>query len=402
MSTLNDLKDRLKEINLKDFAETHYGASFKQEGNLFYSNCCLPGHSEKTPSLTYYPDTNTLTCFGCEEIRGGDIITFVGIMEKLETNGEEFIKIIKIICSKENIHFPVNNKPVDPEIEKILEHKTRCSILYRDNLWKDKNSYAFNYLLERGLTEQTIRVFNLGLTSEHESRYGRPGISNRISIPIPNSKGDRVIATSFRQLSGSENERKYIHDSNDKVFQKREVFYGYSHAIEHIKKLKHVYIVEGYFDMISLYQAGMKNTLACMSNRMTEEQINILSKITKNVIIILDQDIAGDKGFKETLPIMLNAGLNVRVVPSLKFMGKDANDLCIKMNWDNSSIQAFLNTNAKDAIQYLLSGVLDTYDDKVMQLRYVALSSTSSLLNCIQDPIKRKNYELYINGRLNI
>lgn len=403
MATIQEVKDKIKSINLKDFADKHYKTNFRAAGSLYQTSCCLPGHKhDDSPSLTYYPESNSLTCFGCEEIKGGDIITFVSLMEGLEQTSQGFVEIIKRICKMENIECNLNSKPVDPKIKQLKEYKTKCATLYRDNLWADKNSYGFNYLIDRGITENTIRAFHLGLTSENESRYGRVGISNRICIPILDSAGSGVIACSFRQLSGSDKEAKYIHDKNDEVFNKSNVFYGWSHAIESIRKLKHVYITEGYFDMISLYQAGLKNTLACMSNRMTEGQIKILASVTKNVTIILDQDEAGLKGFRETLPMMIREGLNVRVVPSLGFKGKDPNDVCNRLDWNGEEIQAFLSSQDKDAVQFLLSSVLDKYDDVILRARDVTLRTTVGLLDCITDPIKKKNYELYVNGRMNL
>lgn len=401
--TIAEAKKMIKDLNLMDFASRHYGAEFTPSGNLFHSRCCLPGHKhDNSPSLFYYPDTNTLTCFGCEDIKGGDIFTFVSVMEDIPTEKDGFIEIIKLILQKEGINVPLDSKPVDPKILQLKEFKTNCATAYKKALWSDKNSFAFQYLLDRGLTEQTINNFHLGVTSENEARYGRAGISNRIVIPILDSTGKAVIACSFRQLFGSDSEAKYIHDKNDEVFNKSIVFYGYSHAIETIKKTKHVYIVEGYFDMMSLYQAGIKNVVACMSNRMTQDQINLLANVAKSITIILDQDSAGMKGFRETLPMMIHAGLNVRVVPSLMYMGKDANDLCNKMGWDESSIKGFLANNDKDAIQYMLSGVLDKYDDVVLQAREVTLKTCQDLINCIGDPTKSRNYEMYLNKRLNM
>lgn len=393
---IKQIIEQVEEINLKEFIEKHYNAKFVN------NQCCciLDDHNDKTPSFTYHPDSNRVTCFGCKELEGANIINVVAAKEKIEPRGEGFIRILKDICNKEGIKFPENNKPLNQNAAQLIKHKTNCAVLYRDNLWNNKNSYGFNYLIDRGLTEQTIRTFSLGLTSENESRYGKGGISNRISIPILNSKGDGVIATSFRRLVGSESERKYLHDATDEVFNKKEVFYGYSHAIKDIREKKHVYIVEGYFDMISLYQSGMKNTLACMSNQMTIEQVTLLSKIAPNVTIILDQDSAGDKGYRNMLPEMLKLGLNVRVISNLGFMGKDANELCNKLEWDSNKIQAFINSKATDGVQFMLSSILDIYDDKMIQLRYNALSASDSVLRCVVDPIKKRNYEDFINRRL--
>lgn len=396
----NEFKNSLKNINLKSFAEEHYNV--KWQGNK--AICCFPGHNEKTASMYYVEDGNYIYCQGCKE--GGDIFTFVSLMEKLKIE-EDFITIMKKICELEGISFPKSNKPIDAEMEKIIDEKTSFAIAFKKELWANKGGSGFNYLLNRGLTDDTINTFHLGVTKENEIRYSsfistkaNINLSNRISIPILNKTGKKVIAISFRDLNENNNGYKYLHDSTDKVFNKKEVFYGYSHAIKYIRELRHCYIVEGYFDMISMYQAGMKNTLACMTNQMTIEQIHLLSTITKDITIILDQDQAGINGFNRSFALMIDAGLNVKVVNSLNFLGKDINDLCNKLNWDNDLIQSTINSNAKDGVLYYLSSTLDKYDENILMLRDIVMRCSHNILNCISDPIKKKNYESYVNNRL--
>ena len=399
----NEFKNSLKRINLKSFAEDHYNV--KWQGNK--AICCFPGHTEKTASMYYVEDGNYIYCQGCKD--GGDIFTFVSLMEKLSIE-EDFIAIMKKICELEGITFPKSNKPIDAEMEKLIEEKTSFAVTFKKDLWANKSGDGFNYLLNRGLSDETINTFHLGVTKEkNETRYSSHittktniNLSNRISIPILNKAGNKVIAISFRDLNENNNGYKYLHDSTDKVFNKKEVFYGYSHAIKHIRELKHCYIVEGYFDMISMYQAGMKNTLACLTNQMTHEQILLLSTITKNITIILDQDQAGINGFNRSFALMLDAGLNVRVVNSLSFLGKDINDLCNKLNWDSDIIQATINSNTKDGVLYYLSNALDKYDENLLILRDIVIRCSYNILNCISDPIKKKNYETYVNDRLKI
>lgn len=398
-----EFKNRLKEINLKEFAEKYYGVEWKNNKAI----CCFPNHREKTPSMSYVESSNIIYCHGCKE--GGDIYKFVSLMENLD-NKKEFVDIMKKICELDGIDFPSYNKPVDQAVVKLLEEKTTFAKEFKENLWSNKGSNAFNYLLNRGLTDKTIATFHLGATKEkNETRYSSHistkaniNLSNRISIPILNRNGDKVIAMSFRDLSGLDNGYKYLHDSTDKVFNKKEVFYGYSHAYPHIKSYKHCYIVEGYFDMISLYQAGIKNTLACMTNQMTEEQINLLSSITKDVTIILDQDAAGAEGFARVFSYMLSKGLNINVVSSIDYLGKDMNDLCNKLDWDSENIKAVINRNSKDAIHYFLSNTLNKYEENLLMLRELAMRSTEIVLNNITDPIKKKNYKLMVNTRLGV
>lgn len=407
MDSREEFKNKLKAINLKEFASKHYGV--KWEGNS--AVCCFPGHTEKTPSLHYKEENNYLSCFGkCQE-KAVDIFKFVAIMENLD-NQKDFVEIQKIICNLENISFPLSNKPVDIQKVKLLEEKTTFAVEFKKALWANRSGSAFNYLLNRGLTDETITTFHLGMTNEkYETRYSSHitkkedcviNLSNRISIPILNSTGEKVIAMSFRDLNDNNKKYKYLHDSTDKVFNKKEVFYGYSHAIKHIREKKHCYIVEGYFDMISMYQSGLKNTLACMTNQMSQEQINILSNIVKSITIILDQDEAGINGFGQSFALMLSAGLSVRVVSSLNYLGKDINDMCNKLDWNSDLIQATINSNTRDGVLFYLSNILDKYDDNLLILRDIVMRSSFNALNFIADPISKKNYESYITKRLGI
>ena len=397
-----EFKDYLKSINLKDFAERHYGVTWTGNKTL----CCYPDHHEKTSSMYYVEDGNYIFCQGCKE--GGDIFTFVSLMEKLNVK-DDFVEIMKKICELENIQMPRSNKPIDPEIENLLYEKTSLAINFKEDIWANKGGYGFNYLLDRGLTDNTINTFHLGETksksdfrySKYISKKGTMDLSNRITIPILNHSGKKVVAISFRDL-GDSKDYKYIHDSSDKVFNKKELFYGYSHAVKYIKEKKHCYIVEGYFDMISMYQAGMKNTLASMTNEMSEEQLKILSKITKDITIIIDQDRAGLNGFIRTFALMLNLGFNVRIVTSLNYLGKDINELCNKLNWDTNKIKDVINSNSRDAVLYYIGIALDKFDDNFLSLREEVMKYSDNILSCISDPIKRKNYESYVANRLYI
>lgn len=402
---MKEFVDGLKaNINLMDYATKNYGFEFKDTGaNLVPACCKLPthGHVDDTASLMYYRDTNSLYCHGCKN--GGGIIEFVSMMEDIESKGEGFIEIIKLICKNEDIDcsFLDNKKPLDPKIEQELERRTVLAIKYRNDLWTNKDSQGFQYLLSRGLTEQTIRNFSLGITAQNESKYGLANISNRISIPIPNSTGKKILGFSFRTLD-EDDKCKYINSVTDDVFHKGSIFYGWSHAISDIRKLKHVYVVEGYFDMISMHQIGLKNTVAMMTNRMTEDQIVLLGKYVKNVTLVIDQDAAGLQGFNDTLITMLQYGLNVKVVVSLGYKGKDINDACNKLKWDAKAVEALIIKNSRDAVMFRLSNFFDEYDEKVNMMREKILKVSGILTANIQDEAKKEVIMKYAEQRLGL
>lgn len=400
MNTITELTDYVRmNVNLKEFMIREYGFEF---GTGSMACCKLNAHggTDDTPSFMYYAETNSFFCHGCKT--GGNIIDLVADQEGLDKKGQDFIQILKIICEKENIKFNFDNeKPVDPRIAQELDRRTQLAIKYRKQLWEAKDSEAFQYLISRGFTEQTIKNFNIGVTSPNESRVGLANISNRIAFPIINSAGNKVLAFSFRTLEDTK-DRKYINYATDEIFHKGSVFYGWSQAIKHIREKKHAYIVEGYCDMISMFQVGLKNTLACMTNRMTEDQISILARTVKKITIIIDQDEAGEKGFNETILTMLEYGLEVNIVTHLNYKGKDMNDVCIKLGWDKDKVEALLIQNSVDGVMYKLRQALDKFDEKTLKLVESVLRISNVMIDSVQDNVKRDVYREFVNKRLGL
>lgn len=396
---INELKTN---VNVMEYAAKHYGFEFIDTGaNIVKASCKLKshGHVDDTPSFMYHRDTNSFFCEGCK--KGGSIIELVSIMEDLDTRGNDFIQIVKLICENEGIKYDFDTEKVDPATEMELERRTQLAINYRNNLWNNKDGRGFQYLLSRGFTEQTIKDFSLGLTSPNESKFGLANISDRISFPILNSTGKRVLAFSFRSLDETD-QAKYINYSTDEIFHKGEIFYGWAHAIREMRTKKHVYVVEGYCDMISMYQVGLKNTIAMMTNQMTEQQIALLAKFVKNVTLVIDQDQAGINGFNNTIIMMLEYGLNVKVVTSLGYMGKDMNDVCNKLNWNLSKVEALITSNSVDGIMFKLGAALDKYDEKMLALVDKVLRISDVLISSVHDPVRQKVYRNYVNKRLGI
>ena len=402
MTDIKEFVDNLKmNVNVMDYAAKHYGFEFiDTSANIVKASCKLKshGHIDDTPSFMYYRDTNSFFCQGCK--KGGGIIELVSIMEDIVTKGQGFIEIIKLICENEGIECNLDTeRKISPEVALEIDRRTQLAVTYRDNLWNNKDGRGFQYLLSRGFTEQTIRDFNLGITAPNESKFGLANISDRISFPILNSVGKKVLAFSFRSLDET-SEAKYINYSTDEIFHKGEIFYGWAHAIRKIREKKHVYVVEGYCDMISMYQVGLQNTIAMMTNQMTEQQIALLAKFVKNVTLVIDQDQAGLNGFNNTIIMMLEYGLNIKVVTSLGYMGKDMNDVCNKLGWDLQKVESLLNSNSVDGIMFKLRSALDKYDEKMLALSDRVLRISEAMISSVQDPVRQDVYRNYVKKRL--
>lgn len=402
----SEMIEYIKQIDAVDYIQRNYPECGNfTTGEPRMCNCFLPGHlhtGKNTPSLAVYND-NTITCFSCGSTKRSDIINLEAIMNGLGTTGDDFLDVLDIIAHKEGIDFD-RDKNEDSKATSILKDKKKSLVkIYEDYLWNNKNSLCFKYLKDqRQLTEQTIADFHLGLTpkDEYKRRNDMSNISDKLVIPIISDNGKYISALSYRTLNNDT--PKYKNEKNDLIFSKRSTLYGLAHARDSIRKSNHMFIVEGYFDTISLYQAGIKNVIAVMSNTITEEQADKISKICKNVTIIMDQDVAGLKQKIANINLLLSRDINVRIISNLDFIGKDIADLCIALKWDKRNIEIFLSKHSKDAYSELLNPVLDSFDESVLLLQEKSLRFAMSVINNIKDETKKTVLLNKIYKRLNI
>ena len=404
MKTYDELIKYVKTINLKEYAERHYGFEFaKDNGHQknVMAQCKLPshGHRDDTPSFAYRPEKNDFVCYGCNA--HGSIIDFEANMQGLDLP-DDFTETLRNICEKENIPYEFD-KTLKYSKEALIdiERKTKLANQYYLNLMNNKIGEAFQYLISRGLTEQTITDFALGLTPANEYKFGLSNISNRISFPIRNREGNKVLGFSFRVINGEERD-KYINNPTDEVFHKGSILYGWAHAFDTIRSTKTVYVVEGQMDMISMYQIGIKNTVAMMTNTITDEQVELISKYAKTVIFVIDQDSAGKSGFENRLNFLLGKGLDVKVIAFLNFLGKDINEVCNKIDWDLKTLLKVLNTNIQDGIYFVLDNMFKIYDRTVIEMRKKMLSASLNVMENIVDEGQKRVMMNYVNKRLDL
>ncbi|MBO5926161.1 MAG: DNA primase, partial [Clostridia bacterium] len=330
-------------------------------GSSNYWACCpLPGHNEKTPSFTVNESGQFYHCFGCG--KGGDVIKFIEEVESLD-----FYDSVKFLADLAKMPMPELSGMDEDATKKLKEKKDRLYSLlldtakhYVSNLSTPNGEKARNYLEKRGISASTIRSFGLGVSIgyselvEHLKKKGysdsemlEAGVcqknnkgnlfdagANRLIVPIINSMG-KVIAFGGRVLEKSEeNFGKYKNTQETQIFSKKRNLF----AVNNLKKLKketdfkHVIIVEGYMDAISLYQAGFKNVVASMGTSLTIEQAKLLKRYTDRVLICFDGDSAGQKATLRSLTIFENEGFDIRVMNLPN--GNDPDDI-IKLKGKN-------------------------------------------------------------------
>jgi len=322
--------------------------TLSQKGKYLSARC--PFHNEKSASFYVSPDRGTYYCFGCGE--KGDIFSFVERYEGLDFRGalEELARRAGVTLK------PVSKQEVDQKeiIYSCLKDATK---FFEENLLKEKD--ALDYLKSRNLKPETIKNFKIGyadnswnsltdhlkslnytddtivrcglaIKSEKENINGSTiynRFRGRIMFPIEDSAG-RVIGYSGRILPQLDDGKtgKYINSPETEVYHKSNILYGFSHAKQYIRKHDFSVVVEGQFDVVLSHQSGFPNTVAVSGTAFSGDTINetgvpthlgLLSRLSKNMILALDNDEAGRKAKIRVLDIALPIGINIKLIKNL-------------------------------------------------------------------------------------
>lgn len=404
-------EDIINEIKYRNDIETAISqyVNLKRRGKNLVGLC--PFHSEKTPSFTVYPENGSFYCFGCGV--GGDVFTFTGLIENLD-----YIESVKLLAERSGITLPQDG--YDDSMQRL---KKRIYDINRDTarffhafLMSPGGKWALDYLTGRGLTVKTIKHFGLGAAPDswdalihHLKEKGytesdmlaanvigkseRGGIYDRfrkrVMFPIINIRGN-IVAFSGRAMPGEDKQGgKYVNTADTPVYKKSENLFGINFAKNVCSE--RVILVEGNMDVISLHQAGFENTVAPLGTAFTTEQANLLSRYTKEIVLMLDADAAGQKAVRRASELLENTGLSVRVVVVPD--GKDPDEY-IKKN-GKERFAALLEGAVSDMEYKLLTAAKDiNLDNEDGRLKYLA--AAAEIIAASDDIMTR---DIYI-GRL--
>ena len=404
-------EDIINEIKYRNDIETAISqyVNLKRRGKNLVGLC--PFHSEKTPSFTVYPENGSFYCFGCGV--GGDVFTFTGLIENLD-----YIESVKLLAERSGITLPQDG--YDDSMQRL---KKRIYDINRDTarffhafLMSPGGKWALDYLTGRGLTVKTIKHFGLGAAPDswdalihHLKEKGytesdmlaanvigkseRGGIYDRfrkrVMFPIINIRGN-IVAFSGRAMPGEDKQAgKYVNTADTPVYKKSENLFGINFAKNVCSE--RVILVEGNMDVISLHQAGFENTVAPLGTAFTTEQANLLSRYTKEIVLMLDADAAGQKAVRRASELLENTGLSVRVVVVPD--GKDPDEY-IKKN-GKERFAALLEGAVSDMEYKLLTAAKDiNLDNEDGRLKYLA--AAAEIIAASDDIMTR---DIYI-GRL--
>jgi len=304
----------------------------KRAGRNFRANC--PFHHEKTPSFMVSPDKQIFHCFGCAA--GGNVFAFVMKYERIE-----FPEAVELMAAKAGIQIP-KTQAVNPgarsEAAKIHSANEVATHFYHYTLLKtDPANDAVSYFKKRGIKEETIKKLKLGYAPQGWDAFlnfagkkgfdpgflqragltvtGKDGNSydrfrHRVIFPIHDNKG-KIVGFGARVLD--EAFPKYVNSPQTPVYNKGNNLYGLNWTAQHIREKDSVIIVEGYMDFLMPFQAGVDNIVASLGTALTVEQVKLLKRFTKNIVMVFDPDTAGESASLRGLDIAVSESLNVKV-----------------------------------------------------------------------------------------
>ncbi|MCX6797351.1 MAG: DNA primase [Candidatus Doudnabacteria bacterium] len=413
-STIQEIKERL------NIAEVIGGyIQMKKAGANFKALC--PFHSEKTPSLQISPQKQIWHCFGCGE--GGDVISFIQKFENLD-----FKEALKLAAARAGVELP-QYQPTDPkeEDEKDLLFRINdfAARFYHHILINDqRGKEALAYLTNRGLLPQTVKLWQIGFApmdfhvlenalkqknisqmdmvkagvaakNERGQVYDR--FRGRVTFPIFNHF-DKIVGFSARILPALDDGKtgKYINSPETAIYNKSQVLFGLNFAKSEIRKQDECIIVEGQMDCISAHQAGILNVVASSGTALTERQLDLLGRLTKNLKFCFDADAAGFLATRRAIDLYLGKDFTIKIID---LSGAKDPDELIKQ--DREKFIQLIKTAPLFLDYYIEKAFLNFQSQSVEQKKEVA-KDVLPLLKSLIDPIEQEHYIRLVAERLGV
>ncbi|MDP2885060.1 MAG: DNA primase [Ignavibacteria bacterium] len=379
----------------------------KKRGKNFVGLC--PFHQEKTPSFTVSSEKQVFHCFGCA--KGGNVFTFVMEFEKVS-----FTEAVRSLAEKAGITISYTEADQDQqnEVENLYTVCRFAGLHFYTNLTKtDEGRTALEYFHGRGFSDETIRTFGLGyslhswdgfITRAKEEGLHREDLlkaglirtredgsdydyfRGRAMFPIFTATG-RVVGFGARKLREDDPLGKYINSPETPIYNKSRILFGLFHSKDAVRAEDNSLMVEGYADLISLYQAGIQNVVASSGTALTEEQVQLISRYTKKLTLVYDADSAGSNATIRGMDVALAQDLDVSVVELPE--GEDPDSFVRKSGGKEfrkllEQGVSFIDFKAK---QYVRSGAFATPEGKTQAVRSIVQSIAK-----MKDELKRNFY----------
>jgi DNA primase len=347
--------------------------SLKKRGANLWA--CCPFHNEKSPSFSVAPAKGIYKCFGCG--KAGDVIRFV-----MDVEGLSYPEALRHLAKKYGIDVPERELTPDEVLSQNVKESLYIVLNHAKNHFQktlfeysEGQSVGYPYFKERGFNDLTIKTFELGYSIDEWEGYTREALKGgftkdilekagltifrddkqydrfrgRVIFPIHNVSG-KVIAFGARILKTDKtaNQPKYLNSPETEVYHKSNILYGIFQAKQAIRNADTCFLVEGYTDVISLHQAGIHNVVASSGTSLTLEQIRLIARFTQNITVLYDGDPAGIKAALRGTDMVLEEGLNVKVVV---FPDGDDPDSYVK-KVGGEAFKRYIEESAKDFITF--------------------------------------------------
>lgn len=403
-------KDQIKEqLSITDVVSTY--VRLEKSGAQFRAKC--PFHSERTPSFYVSPERKNFHCFGCQA--HGDIFTFVEKIENIP-----FFEALKILADRAGVTLTTTEK--NKEESRLIALLKDATEHFEKNL--DNSPEAKQYILERGLSPETIKTFHIGYAKNEwrdlfiylASKGYMPEEMEAAGIMIKTEKGyyDRFrgrIMFPIRNVSGATvgysgrimpafvdptvAQGKYVNTPETALYHKSKILFGYDTAKKSMSEQKSVVVVEGQMDLCMSYQSGIHNTVAVSGTAFTDEHINLIKRFCDTVILSFDMDTAGQSALKKTALLCLLGGLDVYAVGDIGT--KDPADLIM----ENPKAWTESIEKKRHIIQVMLDTVLLSEKDPRTQGKRI-VAEVLPFVRAVQSPIDRAHFIKIIAEKANI
>ena len=385
----------------------------KKRGANYLGNC--PFHNEKTPSFTVSPSKGIYKCFGCG--KAGNVITFVQEHEKLS-----YPEAITWLARR--YHIEVEETELSNEAREQIQIEESLRIVntfaaryFHELLQNDPEgqTIGLSYFQERGFRKETIEKFQLGYCLENRDHLPATALASgynkdlllkaglvfernqqlqslyagRVIFPIHNQSG-KVLGFGARILKTNEKAPKYINTPENEIYHKSKTLYGIYFSKNAISTRDECYLVEGYTDVISLFQAGIENVVSSSGTSLTEDQLKLIKRFTSNLTILYDGDAAGIKAALRGLDMAIEQGLNVHVVMLPDNQDPDSYVQTVGA----TAFNEYISQNKKDIILFKLEASLrEAKDDSIKKSALINdIAETLSRINKVEEFTKQQDY----------
>lgn len=387
--------------------------NLKKRGVNYLANC--PFHNEKTPSFNVNPSKGIFKCFGCG--KGGDTVAFIEEYEHFS-----FVESVRWLADFYQIELEETEAPQEfkqlQQTEESLRIINEFATAYFQNVLRNDEEGKIiggGYFKERGFSKATIDHFKLGYCLDQWEAFSKAALSKGYDIalleksglvrtrdgkPYDNYKGrvifpifsptGKVLGFGARILKKNDKAPKYVNSPENELYVKNKVLYGLYQSRQAIRKEDECFLVEGYTDVISLHQGGIRNVVASSGTSLTDGQLKLIASLTKNVTILYDGDAAGVKAAMRGLDMALAESFHVKLV--LLPEGEDPDSFIQKTG--EADFRDYIRDHKRDVIEFRLeAGLKATADDPLKKAQLVnEIAETISKINKAEDFTLQQHY----------